>query len=97
MQKKLSQATLPSAIQEYKDALLELDNIGKGVKFEEGTFAEALALAKKENKLVFMDCYTAWCGPCKILAKKIFPIKEIGDFFNAHFVNIQMDMENQEH
>ena len=96
LQKKLSQATLPSAIQEYKDALLELDNIGKGVKFEEGTFAEALALAKKENKLVFMDCYTAWCGPCKILAKKIFPIKEIGDFFNAHFVNIQMDMEKGE-
>lgn len=96
LRERLAQAPVPSVAQAYKDALFSVENDGKGVKFEEGTFAEALALAKKENKLVFMDCYTAWCGPCKILAKKIFPIKEIGDFFNAHFVNIQMDMEKGE-
>ena len=34
----------------------------KGVNFEDLTFNEALAKAKAENKLVFMDCCTRWCG-----------------------------------
>ena len=68
----------------------------QGIEFEHGTFAEALAKAKKENKMVFMDCYTTWCGPCKQLAKKVFPQKEVGDYFNTHFVNVKMDMEKGE-
>ena len=36
-----------------------------GVNFEQLTFDEALSKAKAENKLVFMDCYTTWCAPCK--------------------------------
>ncbi|PKQ63937.1 hypothetical protein BZG02_07960 [Labilibaculum filiforme] len=68
----------------------------QGIEFEHITFDEALAKAKTENKLVFLDCYTAWCGPCKWLAKTIFPIKEVGDYFNKNFVNIKMDMEKGE-
>lgn len=68
----------------------------QGINFEHGTFAEVLAKAKKENKMVFMDCYTSWCGPCKMLAKKIFPQKEVGDYFNTHFVNFKVDMEKGE-
>ncbi|MGQ1909066.1 thioredoxin family protein [Marinifilum sp. RC60d5] len=68
----------------------------QGIAFEHGTYAEALAKAKKENKMVFMDCYTTWCGPCKMLAKNIFPQKEVGDFFNKHYVSVKMDMEKGE-
>jgi thioredoxin-related protein len=68
----------------------------QGIEFEHGTLNEALAKAKKENKLLFMDCYTTWCGPCKYLAKDIFPQKEVGDYFNQHFVSIKMDMEKGE-
>ncbi len=68
----------------------------QGIQFEHGTFAEALAKAKTEKKLVFMDCYTSWCGPCKMLARDIFPQKAVGDFFNQHFVNVKMDMESGE-
>lgn len=68
----------------------------QGIEFEHGTFKEALVKAKKENKLVFMDCYTSWCGPCKYLAKTIFPQKEVGDYFNQNFVNVKMDMEKGE-
>ena len=36
----------------------------EGVRFRDLAFNEALAQAKAEDKLVFMDCYTSWCGPC---------------------------------
>lgn len=67
----------------------------QGIEFEHGTFSEALAKAKKENKIVFMDCYTTWCGPCKYLAKNIFTQDEVGAFFNKNFVSIKMDMESE--
>ena len=85
-----------SILGEYKNALKQAENAGGGVKFEDCGFAEILAKAKKENKLVFMDCYTVWCGPCKMLSSQVFPLKTVGDFFNAHFVNIKMDMERGE-
>lgn len=49
--------------------------------------------AKKEKKLVFIDCYTSWCGPCKMLASKIFTQDAVADFFNENFVNTKYDME----
>lgn len=67
-----------------------------GIKFEKGSFNDALNLAKKENKLVFMDCYTYWCGPCRMMASSIFTRKDVGDFFNERFVSIKVDMEKGE-
>ena len=60
------------------------------------TFKEALAAAKKEGKLVFVDCYTSWCGPCRDMAEKVFPQKEAGDYFNPRFVCVKYDMEKGE-
>ncbi|WP_165605786.1 thioredoxin family protein [Flavivirga aquatica] len=68
----------------------------QGVSFEKTSFKEALQKAKKENKILFMDCYTTWCGPCKWMTKEIFPLKEVGDFFNENFINIKIDMEKGE-
>ena len=68
----------------------------QGIKFVESSFKEALAQAKQENKLLFMDCYTSWCGPCRLLANRVFPNDSIGQFFNTHFVSLKMDMENVE-
>lgn len=49
--------------------------------------------AKKEKKLIFVDCYTSWCGPCKMLAKDVFTRDEVADYFNANFVCAKYDME----
>ncbi|GAA3604435.1 thioredoxin domain-containing protein [Flavivirga amylovorans] len=68
----------------------------QGVSFEKTSFKEALQKAKKENKILFMDCYTTWCGPCKWMTKEIFPQKEVGDFFNENFISIKIDMEKGE-
>ncbi len=71
----------------------------EGVKWETGTFQDALNKAKNNKKgpnLVFMDCYTTWCGPCKHMANVVFPTKEAGDYFNKKFVNFKTDMEKGE-
>lgn len=67
-----------------------------GIDFSTGSFNELLAKAKEENKLVFIDGYTSWCGPCKMLAKQTFPQKEVGSYMNPRFVSAQIDMERGE-
>jgi len=64
-----------------------------GVQFYQGSFDEALALAKKENKLIFMDSYATWCGPCKRMSSEVFTKSSVGDLFNEKFINVKMDME----
>jgi thiol-disulfide isomerase/thioredoxin len=68
----------------------------RSIQFEHGTFAELLAKAKKENKMIFIDCYTTWCGPCKWMAKNVFTNDTAADFYNKNFVNAKIDMENGE-
>jgi len=55
-----------------------------------------LGLAKKENKLIFLDVYATWCGPCKKLKSKTFSDKEVGDFYNQTFINVALDGEKGE-
>jgi thiol-disulfide isomerase/thioredoxin len=61
--------------------------------FEAEKWADVLAKAKAEKKLVFLDGYTSWCGPCKMLAARVFPTAEVGSFYNANFINAHFDME----
>ena len=68
----------------------------QGIKFVESNFKEALTQAEQENKLLFMDCYTSWCGPCRLLANRVFPNDSIGQFFNKHFISLKVDMEKGE-
>ena len=37
----------------------------QGIEFQKERYAEVLEMAKKQNKLVFIDIYTSWCGPCR--------------------------------
>ena len=76
--------------------LLCLGARGQGIVFDEGTFEEALAKAKKEGKMVFVDCYTSWCGPCKRMAQQVFPMAEVGEAMNGRFVCLMRDMEKGE-
>lgn len=69
---------------------------GQGVNFKHLTFDEALAKAKAENKLIFMDCYTTWCGPCKYMTENVFPQEKAGEYFNPKFVCVKFDMEKGE-
>ncbi|WP_437921023.1 thioredoxin fold domain-containing protein [Sphingobacterium sp. LRF_L2] len=66
----------------------------KGITFEHhSTWDKIKAKAKAENKYIFVDCFTTWCGPCKYMSSTIFPQEEVGNFFNANFVNLKLQMD----
>lgn len=67
-----------------------------GIQFFEGSYAEALAKAKAENKLLFVDIYASWCGPCKRLKATTFRDPEVGAFFKQHFIAFAVDGEKGE-
>ncbi|WP_042719786.1 thioredoxin fold domain-containing protein [Flavobacterium sp. B17] len=68
----------------------------EAIQFQDLTFKDLIAKAKKENKIVFIDAYTSWCGPCKMMERNIFTKKTVGDFYNSNFVNARFDMEKGE-
>ncbi len=69
----------------------------QGIDFVEGkNWSEVVAQAKLEKKLIFIDVYTDWCGPCKLMEDNVFPLKDISSYYNSHFVNFRMDAEKGE-
>lgn len=66
------------------------------IKFENLTFKEILAKAKAEKKLVFMDAFAVWCGPCKLMEKNVFTLPAVREYYNSNFINARFDMEKGE-
>jgi len=64
-----------------------------GITFHNGTWDEALQKAKVEGKPIFLDISASWCGPCKMLKSRTFPNEEVGEFYNANFINVAFDGE----
>jgi len=65
----------------------------QGMIFFEGSWSEVQAKAKAEGKNIFVDAYTDWCGPCKMMAKQVFPLPEVGNFYNKNYINYKLNME----
>lgn len=67
-----------------------------GIRFFSGSWKDVLAEAKRQNKPVFVDIFTTWCGPCKLMAKQAFPNPKVAEKFNANFISYQIDAEKGE-
>ncbi|MCB0480091.1 MAG: thioredoxin family protein [Flavobacteriales bacterium] len=76
-------------------AALGLNAQNRSIDFEKD-YKKALKKAKAENKLIFLDAYATWCGPCKWMAANVFTNDEVADFYNSNFINLKMDMEKGE-
>ncbi|MFZ4477717.1 MAG: thioredoxin family protein [Saprospiraceae bacterium] len=68
----------------------------QGIEFFHGKWSEALEKAKAEDKLIFVDAYASWCGPCKRMSSQVFPDSKSGAFYNTSFVCLKIDMEKPE-
>ncbi len=66
------------------------------INFSDISFKDALERAKKEKKLIFVDIYTSWCGHCKEMAKSVFTLNDVGEFFNKNFISVKYDAEKSD-
>jgi len=52
-----------------------------------------LEMAESKDKLVFVDFYTTWCLPCKMMDEDVFPDQGIAELFNDNFVSYKVNAE----
>lgn len=65
-----------------------------GIQFYKDTkWMDLLAKVKSENKLILVDAYTTWCGPCKWMDANVFKNESVGKYYNSNFINAKFDME----
>lgn len=55
---------------------------------------EAQALTKKTPKPLFIDVYTSWCGPCRMLDAKTFNDQKLADYVNKHYYPVKFNAES---
>ena len=65
----------------------------KGVVFQSKKFEKVLSLAKSQNKPVFLEFYTTWCGPCKLFEREVLSSPEVYQYMNENFINVKIDAE----
>lgn len=67
-----------------------------GINFFVGTWQQALKKSALENKLIFLSLSTSWCGWCQKLKQTTFIDARVGEYFNATFINVELDGEQEE-
>lgn len=68
----------------------------KEIEFNTYPWEYTLALAIKEDKLIFLDAYANWCDPCKWVSRYVFNNDSVADYYNKTFFNISLDMEKDQ-
>ena len=57
-------------------------------KISQNEFNEVIA-----SEVAVIDFSATWCGPCKMMAEKILPLQEVGEYINGKFICVKFDME----
>jgi thiol-disulfide isomerase/thioredoxin len=63
--------------------------------FRDLPFDQALARAEKEQKIVFIDFFTTWCGPCKKLDASTWKDEAVEKWFAEKTVALRLDAEKE--
>lgn len=79
-------------------------NTVKSLKFEKhgvrfvktNNIDDVLNLAAKEGKLVYLDIYTDWCLPCKVMTENVYSQESVIDYMNKNFISYKVNGEKQE-
>ena len=92
MMKKLFLLTLLVA-----GVMMGVEAQNRSIDFEQTKeWKKVLKKAKKEKKLIFVDCYTSWCGPCRYMTDSIFTRQVSGDYFYKRFISVKYDIDKDE-
>ncbi|WP_010255624.1 thioredoxin family protein [Myroides injenensis] len=60
------------------------------------SFNEAIEAQKENPKPIFMDTFTEWCGPCKMLDKNTFSDEKVIDYINKNYYAVKFNAEGNE-
>jgi len=66
------------------------------IKNNDKTMGQMLSQAKSQKKILFVDVYTTWCGPCKWMDENTFQDARVGEKFNKTFLNYKVDGDSFE-
>jgi len=88
----VSAVVINTLYQQFKPVDFNSDN-SEGIHFHQGSWNEALQIAQESEKLIFLDVYATWCGPCKKLKTTTFANAEVGTYFTQNFINVAVDGE----
>jgi thioredoxin-related protein len=75
----------PRTVQIERSGITWVDNLN---------WQQVLKKAKKENKYIFVDCFTTWCGPCKKMDKDVYANDSVGTLLNAQFISVKLQMDS---
>lgn len=66
----------------------------QGVSFvNSNSLQPLLDQAKAENKLIFLDFYTTWCLPCRVMDEEVFSLASTGDAIDKNFISYKVNAE----
>lgn len=68
----------------------------KTIEMTGGSWSELMELAAEKNMPIMVDVYADWCGPCKMMEKRVFTQKTIAKFYSKNFINYKLDADSIE-
>jgi len=66
----------------------------KGVDFVSSkTLTKVLEEAQSDGKIVFLDMYTTWCAPCKIMDEEVYTDPDVEALLDDKMISYKVDAE----
>ena len=56
-----------------------------------GKMSTAMDKAKRSGKFIFLDFYTDYCPPCKVMDKEVFSNRDLANYLNENFINVKVN------
>jgi len=58
------------------------------------SWEQVLVDARAQDKLIFVDIYTVWCGPCLKMDKDVWVDSTVQEHYNDRYINVKINAEN---